>query len=610
MSIIKLPSILLLVIIGVLASSASAANPVLNFTDLITGPDTGLGDGKGSGVIVTVWGQFLGSNQGSSTIEYCDSTAACRPGHVYYWKNADGLLPGGPANLYESHKMHEIAFSIPDSAIGAGTIKVTVNNRTSTLPFTVRSGNIFHVKASGNDSSGDGSFNSPWSTVGKAKGDIAQPGATLYVHDSIVTGDSNTKRPIYWNKVSASSGLADQFVITAYPGSQPSTIGKSGFLNYNTAGQVVSKYKIFASNCDEGANGQPINCVRRKSIGIQTTAFGRAVGNSITDQPGGCASGMQGAISGHSQHGDRVSGYQIFGNEIYEYGCYGSNKLHHTTYLTIRSGNSNTPNLQAPAWRFGWNYLRDNHTKSGIHNYDEGNNCGSPTGTVNINDNVVINQGGAGIFAGSTCGWHNDWEIYNNILINVGLVSDWDGIDVNTTNGPHTSGIIFQDDGLLGNINVYNNSIITWAGDDVVRDAQACLGLLGEGDNLKLNWSNNICVTEKDKPFVDTGYQAESLIDNPVGSNNIWHFTGVNASKAIAPNWDAAKILTDPLLTVKNTVSITVGANSPVINASNSSSSFYDIYGVKRSVNADIGAVEFFLNKAPVKIDEISIKVN
>ncbi len=86
----------------------------------------------------------------------------------------------------------------------------------------------------------------------------------------------------------------------------------------------------------------------------------------------------------------------MFGNEIYEYGCARSSKLHHTTYLSIRSADKN---LQLNPWRFGWNYLHDNHTKNGIHQYDEsykGPLCGSPNGTVIINDNVIINQAGSG----------------------------------------------------------------------------------------------------------------------------------------------------------------------------------------------------------------------
>ncbi len=579
------------------AGSAYATTPRLNFTDLISGPDVGLGDGLGSGVIVTVWGQHLGSSQGGSTVSFIDANDVKRKAaQVYYWKDADGTLPGGPANLFISHKMQEIAFSIPDAATGAGQIQVTVNGVASnTLPFTVRSGSIYHVRSNGSDTSGAGTFASPWKTVNKAESDISAPGATLYVHDSVVAGGStSTRRAVYWNNVLASSTLANQYAFVAYPGSQPSAVGDSGFVNYKTKGQVISKYKIFASNCKEGDNGQPVNCKPSPTItyGIQTTAFGRAVGNTITDQVGGCASGAQGAISGNALNGDRVSGVRILGNEVHDYGCYGSNKLHHTTYMSIRSGNTGTPNLKVPAWHFGWNYLHDNYAKNGIHNYDERNGCGSPVGTLLINDNVVINQAGSGIMVASACGWTNDWAVYNNIVINAGLAAAWNGVDVSTANGPNTAAISFQDDGLVGVINVYNNTFIDWNSDDLARSSQACLGLEGQGNNLNLNWSNNICSTSKDKFFVNSGYNAARLLNNINGSSNIWYYSGMNATQAIAPEWDAAKIVTDPKLSIENAAIIVVDSASPAVGASTDLSNAYDIYGVNRLPGGDIGAVE------------------
>jgi hypothetical protein len=72
-------------------TTGDAYAPRLNFSDLISGPSTGLGDGLGSGVIVTVWGQHLGSSQGSSEVVFTDSAGnELAAAHVYYWTNADG----------------------------------------------------------------------------------------------------------------------------------------------------------------------------------------------------------------------------------------------------------------------------------------------------------------------------------------------------------------------------------------------------------------------------------------------------------------------------------------------------------------------------------------
>ena len=599
-------------LLSIFTAQAHSLEPVLNFSDLISGPDTGLRDGQGSGVIVTIWGQHLGSNQATSTLTFTDVTnKEFSSPKIYYWKDANGQLPGGPANLYESHSMQEIAFSIPDVASGAGTIHVTVNGQDSNkLPFTVRSGNIYHVKSSGSDSSGDGSFGKPWRTAQNALDNIDDAGATLYVHDSVVDGSDTTDRAIYWNNASAAGTIDNQFAVVAYPGSQPAAKGYSGFLNYNTSAQVVSKYTIFASECDEGKNGQPTNCATgsslNKTYGIQASAYGRGVGNRITDRVGGCADGTQAAISGNALNGnDRVSGYQILGNEVHDYGCAGSNKLHHTTYLSIRSADLN---LKVPPWRFGWNYLHDNHTKNGIHQYDEnqaGTLCGSPNNTVIINDNVIVNQSGAGINIGANCPWTNDFEVYNNVLINVGLAVDWDGIDPSTANGPNTSGISVQDGGLSGTVRIFNNTIHTWNDDDIFSDTQACLGLQGTGENVSVIWSNNICITDKDKPFVAPGCcGAEVQLDHVTGVNNAWYYNGTGASRAIVPDWDVSAIIVDPLIT-KTMVKLSVGPGSQLIGASTSATS-HDLYGVARLPDGEIGAVEYLL--APGNPSSVTIE--
>lgn len=66
--------------------------------------------------------------------------------------------------------------------------------------------------------------------------------------------------------------------------------------------------------------------------------------------------------------------------------------------------NAGNPNIDVEAWELGWNFLKDNKAKNGLHPYDENlanhvDGCGDVTGTVSIHDNVVVNQRGAGIFA-------------------------------------------------------------------------------------------------------------------------------------------------------------------------------------------------------------------
>ena len=602
--------------------STSYAAPKLNFTDLISGPDTGLGDGKGSGVVVTIWGQGLGSDRKSSTITFTDSEGkTSAPAHIYYWKNADGQLPGGPANLFASHKMQEVAFSIPNMATGAGTIRIKVNGETSNaLPFTIRGGAVYHVKTSGNDGSGTGTYSKPWKTINKAFDSITAAGSTIYVHDSISTVDYSKKTgAIYWNDGAASSGLSNQYGVIAFPDSQPRAEGLSGFQNYKTAGQVVSKFAVFASECEEDANHQPINCskiAQDKSVGIEPSAYGRAVGNTITDAPGNCADSQQGAISAGANNGqDRVSGYQILGNEVYEYGCEGTSKFHHTTYISIRSGDLN---LQIPAWRFGWNYLHDNHAKNGIHMYDENFNgleCGSPVGDLIINDNVVVNQGGAGINIGANCPWNNDFQVYNNVLINVGLPADWDNVDPNTSFGANTNGIAIKDGspsngGLFGTVNLFNNTIIGWDPRRIDDQAGGCIGLQGGGDHVTIITKSNVCITDIDAAFLQLSYDAAGQADNISGSNNAWYYSGSSPKHAIKPSWDNSAITSNPLVRVTGSKDsrLEVQSNSPLVGKLNSNVS-HDIYGNARQSDGEIGAVEYFTSRKPKSPTNVSVKV-
>lgn len=586
-----------------LSSIVNAAAPVLAFSDLVSGPDTGLGDNRGSGVVVTVWGQHLGSSQGSSTIEFCDSARICRaPAHLYYWKNADGQAPSGPANLFESHGMQEIAISIPDSAAGAGTIRVTTSGGVSnTLPFIVRTGNIYHVSPSGNDSN-PGTFAQPWQTgarVGDTRsgGTTAPAGSTVYFH-GVTNGDASAGRGIYINNTAASApDETTNFFFVSYPGSPSIASGREGFTNYQIAGTAISKFQLYSSNCTETENGQRINCVSSGTWGARSDKWGRIVGNYFTDQAGRCSSMYQGAIVGDAGSEDNVSNAKIFGNEIEEYGCNSSNALHHTTYMTIRSA---PDNLIVQPWEFGWNYLHDNKAKSGIHQFDQDDGCGNTSGPVIIRNNVVVNQAGPGIYFGSQCGWSMDAYIENNIIINSGLSVEWDGLDPNTGSQIEPGGVVIRDSGtaplggLLGTMYIRNNTIQGVGWPTMPNLGEGCLSLTGSGDNVSIVFSDNICVNTRDYPFIGATNRAAPQLDNITGSQNSLYYSGSGTpSRAVVPSWDSAVLTTNPMLSI-SMPRVNVSADSTIHNRSQTTLT-RDIYGMPRSSRSSIGAVTYSL---------------
>src|SRR5499427_8497702 len=134
--------------------SSPTPSPVLYFTDLAGGPRSGNGDtSKGQvanqdGAIVTVWGENLGTSQGTSTI----TLGGVTPTAIYYWGNA--TAPNcGPATLYNQfQKFQCIIFQVGGATpTGSQTIQVTMGGLTSnTLPFTVNAtGRMLFAKPGG-----------------------------------------------------------------------------------------------------------------------------------------------------------------------------------------------------------------------------------------------------------------------------------------------------------------------------------------------------------------------------------------------------------------------------------------------------------------------------
>jgi hypothetical protein len=573
--------------------------PKLNFTDLVNGPANGIGDGLGSGAIVTVWGQKLRGSETGSKIIFTDSSGnEHAPAFVYYWKNADGQKPSGVANLYKSHKMQEFSFSIPNVEVGMGSIHVQVNGIDSNkLPFLVRNGSIYHIKSNGSDAN-VGSFKAPLKTIKSALEQVTDAGSIIYVHDDIKTEDTTSGSVFYWTKTNAFSESNNHFGLISYPGSTPEIIGRSGIGGaFKASGLVISKFLVKTSDCEEGANGQPINCIPGNSFGIEGTRNGRVIGNALTDKDNGCANSEQAAIVSYQY---KASGLVIYGNEIYEYGCKGSTKFQHTTYITIR----NKDGIVIDPWELGWNYLHDNDAKNGLHNFDLVNGttgfCGTANAAVKIHDNLVVNQAGAGIFVGARCEWSHDFEIYNNIIINSGLPADWDGIDPATSKDANTSGITINNFKFMeSNVSIYNNSLFNWNKYNIQQAGRSCIALTGNFQTISVDVDSNLCVTEIDERFFYEQIEG-GIFDAEAANNNAWFFTGNTDSPSSAiPPTISNSIVTDPLIDIDlPNLTYVVKNNSPLIQQSNTDLT-YDFYGTERGENRTVGAVEFTVRPLP-----------
>lgn len=553
-------------------------NPALFFSDLTSGPATGLGDSLGSGAIVTVWGHDLGSSQGTSTLSICGQA----PAHIYYWKNADGQLPGGPADLYTSHKMQEIAFSVPsECSNGATTINVTVEGVTSnTLPFTIRAGRILHVKSTGNDSTGNGSWSSPYLTMQKAlEGTITQAGDTVYSH-----GVGSTTGLKVGYSASVIGTETNPVFYTSYPNTLASFSGggeSTGAViqswypsNRQTNWVHVSKVKVTCYG-----NGE------HTSTGFMMFENGRIIGVEITGP--NVYGGYSGAIGGAQMDGGKYLGVYIhdYGYDTgYVYSdnsetwtsppyngvagvdctnCTSTDRFQHLYYVSCRDDSD----VWCKGYEIGWNHLADNPILHGIHIYDMGPSVGWQ-GELLVHDNVVINQLGGAIDIATTDDNKAVVKVWNNLLIN--------------TNG---SSFRVLSTGTQPS-QFYNNTSYN----------QSIISIFNSGDE---DVRGNI--------FYDSLGVGFIYSEPPLHSNNLTYSSG-GASTPLWLSSEAGHVSGNPQFVNVASGDFGLSSSSPAINAGyNHRLDTSDFSGNQRDAIFDIGAYEWLSTDIP-NIKSIKLK--
>lgn len=562
-------------------SSCPTSAPLILFTDIDSGPDTGLGDGTGSGTIVTVWGQNLGEVKNTSTIDFTDSTGTKRECVVYYWKNADGQLPSGPANLYESHGMQEIACSIPDSAQGLGNIKVNVDGVDSnSLPFTVRPGNIYFVHASG-DNANDCSWSNPCATI---DGGINPTQSPALGNDNLDAGDIVYSRGVTEFGSSGGGVSVGMFLrnivgtrenpisIIAYPNTLAAVSSENRGINpFNSEHFNISKYHITVGHVDDTeavgvGGGQTSNYHIR-------TQQGRYTGNLLDQFAGKCFTGELGAIV---TNGTQADGAFMAGNQLSNLGCDNGSKFAHCFYISNRQ-----ENISITAPQVVYNYLNGCNVKNGIHFYDETTvslpTCSwNMTGTIKIKNNVIVNQRGAGINvqAADVTGdinecWTANVEIVGNVLVNVGKGKPQEQGDLNPR-AIVVGGNAFSPTTVL----IENNTVLGYGDADSLGGTENAYALdlsFGLVDPA-ITVQNNVFVQTLTHPRMNWLNTSETITAD---NNAFWNTVTQDANTP--PDWNN-NVTTDPLITFEDG-KIVMGDGSPLLSANIGIATQNNLYG-------------------------------
>jgi hypothetical protein len=526
----------------------SMGAPVLLFSDLTSGPQKGNSDTAGGlqasehGTIITIWGQNLGASQNSSRVLIGNQDAA----HIYYWKNADGQSPGGPANLFKYHKMQEIAFSVPAVlANGLHSISVRINGETgSGLSFTVRDGKIFYVRASGNNSTGDGSWQNPWHTLNYVGDDDRNQNGDINAGDIIYIVDSFTEDggvPLRY------SGTSDAPVaLVGYPGSDVLLTGA-----YNNISTIVNWYQ------QHGYWYFSKFTINTPANGMSAFTDMRVTGLEFTGPQAEGAGGVIGCGEANIEAIDGTcGGGKFYGMYVHDFGDDNTSEFHHTTYISNRDG------LINKAYEFGWNYFHDNKAVHGFHIYDQSPG-GDWSGTMKIHDNVVVNQKGPAVnlMSGGTS-ISVPVDIYNNIFINCGIGPDITKADSSIFVVPKYA-ISLSEGTITSHVRIYNNIIYGYG--------QGTSGVaVNKNFGGTLDLKNNIIVDTNDLNYVN---------GTPEQNSNNLFYNGGDSTPLSPPAWAVSALSGDPLFVNPGQGNFSLQENSPAVDKGSSEVNVLTKYG-------------------------------
>lgn len=495
---------------------AYAAAPVIFYSDLISGPNSGGQDNKG--VFVTISGKNFGSSQGSSYVS----------------------VGGGQADNYPVWTDTKIAFQLGTNAV-TGDIKVITSEGTSNgVPFTVRSGNIYFVDITNGNDSNVGSYNNPWKTLLKFKGQT-QVGDICYAREG------NYEENINFGVSDPDGDENNEICWIAYPDEVVTIIeNQLGWSNITFGTQrnyyVISGFKLLSqANCIV-IRGNYNRIINNDCEGLKTQAY------SIIN-PSEC------------------NYAKIYGNKLH--GARSGNKLDHPLYIGYGADNVD----------FGWNHIYDNDVSYGpliSINQDNAINTGVQFKGILIHDNIIDGTPpsganrvrGLGLIAQDI---GSDVKVYNNIFIECG------GDIINS------SYTVYQ---ISGALELYNNTFYNSNGlYAVIITCDPLSGYYAETVNVK----NNVFYVTGNSEYVSVS--TNGSMGSVVLESNCYY------GNDNGPIEDLSPINEDPLFLDKDNNNFRLQYGSPCIDAGYNTSAIVttDKDGLTRPQNSvvDIGAFEY-----------------
>lgn len=521
-------------------ASAQTAPPRVFFTDLTSGPNTG-GENN-NGTILTIYGRNFGALRGTSTVTVGGGSVG-----TY-------LLWGGKSKAGSTAAQLEMISVAIGANAKTGTVVVTTGAGSSTCEdtldgcqFTVRTGNLWCVSLSGNDSSAGTFPSNCWRSVAKARSALAA-GDIAYVQNGVnqtSVDNYNADLAITGNNCTSARPCA----LVAYPGAV-STIG-TPTASYGVRTPSISGVMDYWTLAG-------FNILGLAGLDLVSVTGWRVINNDFS-----CP---QGSGQSACMHTDTTTQYRFYGNYVHNVGDQASSidKFYHAVYFTTNSNH---------IWA-GWNEVAPNPTgqssRGGCRAVQFFSTGGANQFDLHVHDNWIHDSICDGLNFSTVDPSQGTVEAYNNIMWHVGTGPD-------PANGSSNYSCITAGGGGAGNVLAYNNTFYD-CGSRGTSDAGA-LDPTGPGIAAWNNIVNQLSGESYINPNATT-----SLLS---GSNNLWF--GLSG----APSQTTANITVNPLFNVVGS-DFGLQSASPAIGAGTGAhQSSWDANGGPRPNPPSMGAYEF-----------------
>jgi hypothetical protein len=490
------------------ASVAFAQNlpPTIFYSDLVSGPNTG--GQNNAGAFVTIHGKGFGSARGSSGV----------------------TVGGASAASYESWSDSSVTFQL-GSAAQTGSIVANVGGIASnSIPFTVRSGNIYFVSKSGSDSQ-SGAYSAPWLTVTHAV-NIMQAGDIIYLENGYVRSPAATSSSMLTSVSVSATGAQN----TASANNSALVLSRGGtasspmaIVAYPNSVVTIGSSTGLATGIDITASNWVLSgLVIRGALAAVSTAnvSGIRLANSDISCPNGYGSGACIGTNGGSS-------FAFLGNKIHDSGSTTNANLesYQTMYLLGTNG-----------VEIGWNTISNTrgcnaigaHANTGsqysysVHdNYIQGTRCEAialgtvdpSQGAVVVYNNIIANSGTGPVPGGTAAGYGYaaivvgggsgvPVNVYNNTIYNSGALGGASAGAIRAFGATNLTNNIFY---LLSGqqyVSLDTNLSFVTGSNNLFFGAGNPLGVFSEsvvGDPMFANLANSDFHLLKGSPAIDSG---------------------------------------------------------------------------------------------------------